>query len=553
MTLWVQPVKDKWGALEKTQKFQILGVIAALIVILAVAIFFMTRTNWVSLFDNPLPRPDITQAATVMGEHGIRHRIGPDGTILEIDRNRLTEAIVLVGTQNVLPHTNFSYEDALAASGLGATETLTRANLARATVTGLESALMLLDGINRASVQLHVPPESRHFIQGGPPASASVILNTTHRFSRQEGQNIARFLASSVGGLELQNIEIIDANGGTIFSGMDIDSDDPEFDPLIALRQREQMGVESQIRSILAGFETVGIMTNLFYDSEVLLSRMESILEPPIPGAVSGVEYGTFREDEIEMSGLPNPSAFAPGLESLDATFPQYPLGGTQGEFDGRRLTREGNLGFNEIISQFTAVAPSFDRDRSSLSVSVWLDVYYHQATWARNNGGNTSQEDWEDFKVNNAQRRVMANQAERDALAEQIIPLLIAGTGVQNVSVAFWEIPNFVDYVPAPAATVQQLLMYGLLILLLLLLLFGIIRGTRREEEGDLEPELSVEDLLVSTQLEEAQEEEANALEAIGYQEDSDAKRLVEAFVDEKPEAAASLLRHWINEEELG
>ena len=58
------------------------------------------------------------------------------------------------------------------------------------------------------------------------------------------------------------------------------------------------------------------------------------------------------------------------------------------------------------------------------------------------------------------------------------------------------------------------------------------------------IEPELSVESLLESTK--ESQEE----MQDIGYNEKSETRILIEKFVEDNPEAAASLLRNWLNEE---
>ena len=38
--------------------------------------------------------------------------------------------------------------------------------------------------------------------------------------------------------------------------------------------------------------------------------------------------------------------------------------------------------------------------------------------------------------------------------------------------------------------------------------------------------------------------------MEDIAYSEKSEARLLIEKFVDEKPEAVASLLRNWLNED---
>ena len=65
-----------------------------------------------------------------------------------------------------------------------------------------------------------------------------------------------------------------------------------------------------------------------------------------------------------------------------------------------------------------------------------------------------------------------------------------------------------------------------------------------RREQVQEPEAELSVENLLESTK--ESQE----ALADIGYSEKSETRILIEKFVEQNPEAAASLLRNWLNED---
>jgi flagellar M-ring protein FliF len=92
---------------------------------------------------------------------------------------------------------------------------------------------------------------------------------------------------------------------------------------------------------------------------------------------------------------------------------------------------------------------------------------------------------------------------------------------------------------------------MLSLLGILILMLSFALIRRQKPiEDEEEVEPELSVEDLLVSTQREEAQEE-AERLESIDYAQENEIKLQIEKFINEKPEAVAALLRNWLNAEE--
>ena len=76
------------------------------------------------------------------------------------------------------------------------------------------------------------------------------------------------------------------------------------------------------------------------------------------------------------------------------------------------------------------------------------------------------------------------------------------------------------------------------------LLLGYVVVRSTRKEKVAEIDPELSVESLLESTK--ESQEE----MQDIGYNEKSETRILIEKFVEDNPEAAASLLRNWLNEE---
>ena len=55
-------------------------------------------------------------------------------------------------------------------------------------------------------------------------------------------------------------------------------------------------------------------------------------------------------------------------------------------------------------------------------------------------------------------------------------------------------------------------------------------------------EEEISIEDILKSTPPEE--------LEEIGVEDKSEARKIVEKFVEDNPEAAANLLRNWLSED---
>ena len=81
------------------------------------------------------------------------------------------------------------------------------------------------------------------------------------------------------------------------------------------------------------------------------------------------------------------------------------------------------------------------------------------------------------------------------------------------------------------------------LAVLIVGLLLFVVFKGIRPVDVTELEPELSVEQLLATTK-------ENQTMEDIDFSEVSEVRKMIEKFADEKPDAVAHFLRNWLNED---
>ena len=81
--------------------------------------------------------------------------------------------------------------------------------------------------------------------------------------------------------------------------------------------------------------------------------------------------------------------------------------------------------------------------------------------------------------------------------------------------------------------------------VLIFALLGYVVFRSTRKQKVEEPEPELSVDALLAATS-----DNDDENLEDIGYSEKSETRKLIEKFVDENPDAAALLLRNWLNDD---
>ena len=116
-------------------------------------------------------------------------------------------------------------------------------------------------------------------------------------------------------------------------------------------------------------------------------------------------------------------------------------------------------------------------------------------------------------------------------------------GFSEDNITIIAYDVPFF-QYSDDKGFDVKDYLPIILAVLIFALLAFVVFKSTRKEAVAEPEPELSVENLLETTK--EVQE----PLEDIGFNDKSEARIQIEKFVDENPEAVASLLRNWLNEE---
>ena len=143
-------------------------------------------------------------------------------------------------------------------------------------------------------------------------------------------------------------------------------------------------------------------------------------------------------------------------------------------------------------------------------------------------------------------QKAIARRYAEDAGRKYEDLNLIAQATGfsTNNISFVCYERPQFVES-SGKGFGVTDILQILLAVLIFALLGYVVFRSTRKQQEEELEPELSVESLLESTAAKDADD-----LENIGYAEKSETRVMIEKFVDENPGAAALLLRNWLNED---
>ena len=125
------------------------------------------------------------------------------------------------------------------------------------------------------------------------------------------------------------------------------------------------------------------------------------------------------------------------------------------------------------------------------------------------------------------------------------MVTLVSRATGVpeNNIQILAWQVPMFIPKESGGFFTFTNILMLVLAVLIVALLIFVVFKGLAPVEVTELEPELSVEQLLATTK-------ENQSLDDIEFSDKSETRKMIEKFVDENPDAAAQLLRNWLSDD---
>ena len=531
-------ILDKWNALDRNQKIRLSVIAAVFILALGITLYLNLRTRYEVLVDNR----DLTVISSMqnaLNDAGIRNRVVSNGRGLAVDQRRVVDAQVLIAQQGLLDDTGggagFTYLDALNFSGMGTTETIKRENMKKVKETELSNALRLFDGINKATVNLTIPDDNYFFVKPVDTARASAVLTVSRPLTKMESLQVARFLCASVKGLTMDNIEISDQNYNVVYSGLQETTGNAssQYDQELLRKNDIEMKIKVSLSPL---FDAVTVINDNMQFNWDKLTQTSDTLEPPVSGSDTGV---IVKEDTGKQTSASTGAGAAPGVGANDQTSNTYQTqnGGNSSSSNKTSSTEYGYNRTQKILESATGV---LDTANSTIAVMVYRNKIYNQSqmTSSQLNG-----QTWEDFKSGTMETALTIN-------FDPIKDIISKGTGLTtaNISVYGYEVPVFVD-ATVKSMNIQQIVMFVILGLLLLLLAVGVIRGMPKEEVTEIEPELSVEDLLETTRMEDAKEAEKVKLQEIELDKEPEAKKLIDKFVNERPEAVAQLLRNWLND----
>lgn len=525
-----QKILDWWNKFTAKQKTIIVSVSAGVILALAILGTLLTRPVYQTLITCDTTKQASEIIALLEGD-GIEYQVTDDGLIISVKKDDIASATLLLGA-NSIPADSYSLESALS-GGFSATEADKQKTYKLYQEQHLEEIMEAQSAVKAAYVTLSIPDDDGTLLAKEEESYASVMLTLNEELGVGVAENFAKNIATALGNKTTDNITIIDSNGNLLFSGAEASeagSTVVNTSNQIQLKSEAERLVKQEVTQVLLGsnlYEDVKVAPNLVMDFSAVNETEHKYTQADENGTNVLSHENTY---EAEGNGG---SGGVPGTDTNVETDYMMENGGYS---DYSVASESRDYLPSEKITDKTVPPGAIQYDSSSIAITASHYVIYKESE-LRNQGlldGIT----FDEFTLQNS-------EMVKKTVDEEMITLVANATGIPagNISIIAYDVPIFQadeDAGMEPTDIAQIVL----IVLILALLGFVVFSSLKREKvEVEPEEELSVESMLQTTQ-------ESQDIEDIDVESKSETRLMVEKFVDDNPDAAAALLRNWLNEE---
>jgi len=522
--LYINKLIDIWNKYTGKQKTLIISAVCIVAIAFSLLVFLMKRTDYkmLTVAENTA---DTSKIVSILKDSGIKYKVGGDNLTISVDSTRQTDAVLLLA-ENDMPSTGLTIDDLLNNS-LSVTNYDRTLKVNLYFQNQLKKSIMKMEGIKDAEVY-YMPSDSYDSILGeAKDTSASVILTVDDSFKPKTAETIAKVVASLIGNKNADLIKVADQYGNLLYGGEDdLYSGSPSSKEDYKERLRNTYINNLYTGLIKSGFDDAVIMPNLAFD----MKRVSEMSKEYTPA--ENQEQGLYSHSYTYKSENSGSSGGIPGTDSNDET--SYQMENPSSNSGSVKIEEFDYLP-NEKITNTEYETGAVIPEQSSISIVLRRAVTYKEENLLLE--GVLNNMSFDEYAARN-------NSLKQIPVDPSLVTLVSKATGIaeSNIFITAYEQPIFIPKA-VKVRSWQDYLQIILAVLIVAMLLFVVFKGVSPVEVTELEPELSVEQLLATTK-------ESHVVEDIDFDQVSEVRRLIEKFVDEKPEAVAQLLRNWLNEE---
>ena len=513
-----------WNKYTNKQKTIIISVACVVLFAFVILIVITNRVQYEELTITESPK-DASEVIDLLKEEGIKYKLGSDRLTVSVDLKKYSDAVLLLAS-NDMPSTGITLDELLNNS-LSTTNNDRTLKINLYMQNQLRNYIITMEGVDDAEVY-YIPVDSTNSILAPQQeTNASVLLTTNDDFEPETAETIAEVVASVIGNSSSEKVKVADQNGKLLYGGeQDLYSGAANSNEDYRERLRNTFINNLYMLLLKSGFDDVEIAPHLVIDN----TRVTELYTEYLPA--EGQDQGLYSHSYTYNSENAGSSGGVPGTTSNDGT--DYMLEDSSSTTGNVEIEEYDYLP-NERVTNTEYEVGAIDSANSSVSIVLRRQMLNLEEDLERQ--GLLEETTFEDY--------ILANKAEKKLAVEpELIKMVSMATGISEdkIQISAIEQPVFVPKV-VDKTEFTDYLQYILAALIVALILFVVFKGFGPVEVTELEPELSVEQLLATTK-------ENQTIEDIDFNEVSEVRRMIEKFVDEKPDAVAQLLRNWLNEE---
>ena len=525
-----------WDKYTSKQKTIVIAIICVVLIAIGVVAWLASRPTWskFQVFDSVDDANTMTKA---LDDQSITWKASSDGKTIYVHQDDMTNALYAM-SDNGLTDKGYTW-DAAFDNSMSTTESEKDQKRVLALQSEIRQSLIQYKFIDDANVFINVP-ETTYTVLSSDDAetaktsiTASIELNDKNKdlLDDKTAETLAYWLANTVG-TDVKNVIINDTDGKCIYNGNTSDG-------LGGVLTGGSTEYCNKLRNTIADNVTTLLIRCGYDDAQVGtdgiqfdMNKIETLTKEY--SVDDGREYGYPTNLYTYSSKGASGNGGTPGTDSNDSDtdYVNNSSSGTSNTVDAQKLT---DLLTNEKVQNIKQETPAIKLADSSLGIVVRKYTVYKEDDLKAD--GTLDKTTWDQFISQN-------NKISTTTVSTDEINLISAATGVSanKITVLAYNVPQFVSSTKSSNG-ISNYLMIILTVLIIALLIFVILRGASPLAAEDEEPELSVEQLLATTK-------ENQSLDDIEFSDKSETRKMIEKFVDENPEAAAQLLRNWLNED---
>lgn len=340
-----------------------LGGVGAFAVILIVAAgLFLNKPAAESLYIG-LTSDDINSIGIALSEARIDYEVGSDGASVMVAAGMALQARAILAERGLPNSSSAGYELFDQVGSLGLTSFMQEVTRVRALEGEIARTIQKINGINAARVHI-VMADTGNFRSGEQKPSASVMVRTGNAVARRSADSIRHLVASSVPGLSVDEVTVLDSTGKLLASGDDFSNS--TLNRSMSIVQIIQNEVENNIDKALSPFLGIdnfrsSVMAKVNTDTQQI---QETVFDPE-----SRVERSTRVTRENQTSNSTTTDAPA----TVEQNIPdQTPAAGGNTPSSSELAERKEEQTNYEINSKVTqTVRNSYDVQKLSIAVVV--------------------------------------------------------------------------------------------------------------------------------------------------------------------------------------